>query len=191
MRILCFFFFFSFSLVTLSSYTPVLWPFIYDIHCIYFHIYMMMYVVFHLSLYVLFLFSLYTHVSLCMQSLFLFHTKMPWWILFKVFQKDKLWKSMMPWTLFLQKFSKVCVRIKFSYNSTSVYEFSDLRLLSWFICLLWFYHGLPKGEFVRTYVESVRNICDVNWLIFWQNAFYLYLGRSKMDLVLQGTRVQV
>ena len=49
----------------------------YDIHCIYFHIYIMMYVVFHLSLYVLFLFSLYTHVSLCMQSLFLFHTKMP------------------------------------------------------------------------------------------------------------------
>ena len=28
----------------------------------------------HLSLHVLFLFSLYTHVSLCMQSLFLFHT---------------------------------------------------------------------------------------------------------------------
>ena len=45
---------------------------------IYIYIYMMMmYVVFHLSLCVLFLFSLYTHVSLYMQSLFLFHTKMP------------------------------------------------------------------------------------------------------------------
>ena len=37
----------------------------------------MMYVVLHLSLHVLFLFSIYTHVSLCMQSLFLFHTKTP------------------------------------------------------------------------------------------------------------------
>ena len=153
----------------LSSCTPVLWPFIYDIHCIYFHIYiyMIMYVVFHLSLYVLFLFSLYTHVSLCSQSLFLFHTKMPWWVLFKVFQKDRLWKSIMPWTLFLQSFSRVCVRVRFSCNSTSVYEFSDLRLLSWFISLLWFFHGLPKGEIVRTYMEGVRNICDVNWLILW------------------------
>ena len=34
-------------------------------------------------------------------------------------------------------------------NSTSGYEFSDLRLLSWFICLLWFYYKLPKGEIVR------------------------------------------
>ena len=27
-----------------------------------------------------------------------------------------------------------------------------------------------------------------NWLIFWQNAFYLYLGRSRMFLILQETR---
>ena len=50
---------------------------------------MLIYVVFHLSLHVLFIFYLYTHVYLCMQSLFLFHTKMPWWILFKIFQKDR------------------------------------------------------------------------------------------------------
>ena len=30
-----------------------------------------------------------------------------------------------------------------------------------------------------------------NSLIFWQNAFYLYLGRSKMCLMLQGTRFQI
>ena len=30
-----------------------------------------------------------------------------------------------------------------------------------------------------------------NWLILWQNALYLYLGRSKMCLILQGTRFQV
>ena len=42
------------------------------------------------------------------------------------------------------------------FNSSSDYEFSDLRLLSYFISLLWFCHGLPKGEIVRTYVELVR-----------------------------------
>ena len=83
-----------------------------------------------------------------------------------MFQKDRLWKSTMPWTLFLQSFSRVCVRIRFSCNSTSVYEFSNLRLLSWFICLLWFCHGLPKGEIFRTYVVIVKDICYVNWLIY-------------------------
>ena len=30
-----------------------------------------------------------------------------------------------------------------------------------------------------------------NWLIFWQNALYLYLSRSRMCLILQETRFQV
>ena len=30
-----------------------------------------------------------------------------------------------------------------------------------------------------------------NWIIFWQNAFYLYLDRYRMSLVLQETSVQV
>ena len=48
----------------------------------------------HLPLHVLFLLSLYTHVSLFVCNLlFLSHTKMPWWVLFKVFQKYKLSKS--------------------------------------------------------------------------------------------------
>ena len=42
--------------------------------------------------------------------------------------------------------------------STSDYEFSDLRLLSYFICLLWNYHGFPKREIVRTYVDIVRDM---------------------------------
>ena len=157
-----------------------------------------------------------------------------------MFQKYRLSKSSMPWTLFLQSFSRVCVRIDFIvFNkwtwvewfmtslifylfvvvlsriskwgdsqhmfllyaifyfcftlrfhdefclkcvrntgcqslpchelssckilqefvlgyillySTSKYELSDLWLLSYFICLLWFCHGLPKGEIVKTYV---------------------------------------
>ena len=54
-----------------------------------------------------------------------------------------------------------------------------------FICLLWFCYRLPKGEIVRTYVlyllrTYVTTLC--NWLIFWQNALYLYLGRFRMCL---------
>ena len=53
------------------------------------------------------------------------------------------------------------------------------------ICLLWFCHRLPKEEIVRTYVfhllgTYVNILC--NWLILWQNAFYLYLGRFRMCL---------
>ena len=82
-RFLCTFLFFLFSYIILlytGLVTIYLWHTLY-----FFHIYMMMYVVFHLSLHVFFLFTLYTHVFLCMQSLILFHTIMPWWVLFKVF----------------------------------------------------------------------------------------------------------
>ena len=69
-----------------------------------------------------------------------------------------------------------------------IYDFSHM-----FICLLWFCHGLPKGEFVRTYVIHLLGTYVTiwcNWLIFWQNALYLYLGRSKMCLILQETLFQ-
>ena len=60
-----------------------------------------------------------------------------------------------------------------------------------FICLLWFCHGLPKGEIVRTYVvHMLRTYVNIlcNWLILWQNALYLYLGRSRIFLILQEIR---
>ena len=109
-------------------------------------------------------FSLFIHMFLiyCMQSfIFLFHTKMSWWVLFKVFQIHRLLKSFQPWILFLQSFSRVCVRIRFCCiqlvsMSWVIYDFSHM-----FICLLWFCHGLPKGEIVRTYVNHVRNICHL------------------------------
>ena len=48
-------------------------------------------------------------------------------------------------------------------------------------------------ERVRTYVihllgPYVTILC--NWLIHWQNALYLYLGRSTMCLILQETVFQ-
>ena len=93
--------------------------------------------------------------------LFMFHTKMLWWVFFKVFQKYRLSKSFLPWTLFLQSFSRVCVRIRFyciqqMSMSWVIYDFSHM-----FIYLLWFCHRLPKGEIVRTYVNQVRNICHL------------------------------
>ena len=70
-----------------------------------------------------------------------------------------------------------------------IYDFSHML-----ICLLWFCHGLPKGEIVRTYVfhmlgAYVTILC--NWLILWQTTLYLYLGRSKMCLIPQETLFQV
>ena len=38
-------------------------------------------------------------------------------------------------------------------------------------------------------VTYVNILC--NWLILWQNALYLYLGRSRMCLILQETSFQV
>ena len=66
-----------------------------------------------------------------------------------------------------------------------LYDFSHM-----FICLLWFCHGLPKEEIIRTYVFHLLRtyvILLYNWLIFRQNALYLYLGRSRMCLILQET----
>ena len=111
-RILCTFLFFIFSYIILL-YTGLVMTYLWSTLYLFSFIYMFMYIVFHLSLNVLFLLYLYTHVSLCKQSLFLFHTKMPWWVLFKVFQNDRLWKFTMPWTLFMQNFSRVCVRVRF------------------------------------------------------------------------------
>ena len=65
------------------------------------------------STYVVSILSLYTCFFIICNILFLFHTKMPWWVLFKVFQKYRLSKSSIPWTLFLQNFSRVCVRVDY------------------------------------------------------------------------------
>ena len=63
--------------------------------------------------------------------LFLFRTKMLWLVLFKVFQKYWMSNSM-PWTLFLQSFSRVCVRIDFI-------VFNKWIWVEWFMTCLIFY----------------------------------------------------
>ena len=106
----------------------------------------------HLPLHVLFLFSLYTHVSLFVCNiLFLSHTKMRWWVLFKVFQKYRLKKSSMPWNLFLQSFSRVCVRIDFIvFNKWIWVEWFMTPLLCSFVCC-GFVTDCQRGRLLRTY----------------------------------------
>ena len=64
--------------------------------------------------------------------LLLFHTKMPWWFLFKMFQKYMLSKSFMPRTLFLQNFSRFCVKVDFI-------VFNKWIWVEWFMTSLIFY----------------------------------------------------
>ena len=53
--------------------------------------------------------SLCTCFSLLVCNLlFLFHTKMPWWVLFKVFQKYRLSKSFLPYSLLVKFFKSLC-----------------------------------------------------------------------------------
>ena len=83
-------------------------------------------------------FSLFMHMLLinCLQSfIFLFHTKMPWWVLFKMFQKYRLSKSLLPWILFLQSFSKVYVMIDFIvFNKWVWVEWFMTSLICSFVC---------------------------------------------------------
>ena len=85
----------------------------------------------HLPLHVLFLFYLYTRVSINVCNLlFLFHTKMPWWVLFKVFQKYRLSKSSCHELFSCKIFQEFVLEYILLY-STSEYELSDLWLLSY------------------------------------------------------------
>ena len=104
--------------------------------------------------------SLYTcFLYIVCNLLFLFQTKMPWWVLFKVFQKYKLSKLSCH-KLSSCKVFQVFVLGYILMYSISEYELNDLWLLSYLICLLWFCYELPKGEIVRTYAIDVRNICQ-------------------------------
>ena len=67
--------------------------FLQSIFDIYIYIYMMMYVSSPTFTCVVSFLSLYTYFFTVCNLLFLFHTKMPWWVLFKVFWKYRLSKS--------------------------------------------------------------------------------------------------
>ena len=85
-----------------------------------------------------------------MYSIFIYVSHMiPWWVLFKCFGK-KGYESLSCHELSSCKvFQEFVVGIDLLCNTTSGYEFIDLRLLSRLFVLLWFCHRLPKEEIVR------------------------------------------
>ena len=146
-RFLCIFFSFFYFNLMYTGLVTIYWHKSYLSFHIYIYIWWCMFL--HLSLYVLFLFSLYTHVSLCMQSFISISHKLLWWVLFKCFKKTSCENLPCHELSFCKVFQEFVLGLGLFCNLTSDYEFSDLRLLLWFICLLWFYHGLSKGEIVR------------------------------------------
>ena len=141
------------------------------------------YVVYFLSLCTCFLF-------IVCNLLFLFYTKMPWWVLFKVFQKYKLSKSFLSWSLFLQSFSKICVRINFIvFNKWVWVEWFMTSLICSFVCC-GFVTDCQRGRLLghmwivlETYVnvELANPLTKRTLLVIWY----------KMCLILQGTKFPV
>ena len=103
-----------------------------------FDIYMMIYV-FFTYLYMCCFFSIFISISYMT----------PWWVLFKCFRKTG-YGSLSCRELFSCKvFQEFVVAIDLFCNTTSGYELSNLRLLSWLVVLLWFCHELLKGKIVK------------------------------------------
>ena len=142
--------YFFFSFFTFTSCILVMWPF--DIHCTYIWFistnlcYSPIFtcVVSFLSLSIWFLY-------IVCNLLFLFHTKMQWRVLFKVFQKYRLSKSSYH-KLSLQNFSRVCVMIDFIVFNE--YELSDLWLLSYVHLFVVILSWIAKWE-------DCYDICDL------------------------------
>ena len=123
----------------------------FDIHCTYIF-YILMYV-FHLPLHVLFLFSLHASASYYLYTIYYFCFTLRCLDEFclKCLRNTRC-QSLLAINSLLAKFFKSLCQDRFyciqQVNmSRVIYDFSHM-----FICLLWFCHGLPKGEIVRTYV---------------------------------------
>ena len=141
---------------------------------------------FHLPFHVLFLFSLYTHASYYLYAIyyFCFTQKCLDEFCLKCLRNTGCQSLFAINSLLAKFFKSLCYDRFYCIQQVNmswvIYDFSHM-----FICLLWFYHGLPKREIVRTYVfyilrTHVMILC--NWIIFWQNTLYLYLGRLRMCL---------
>ena len=115
--------------------------------------------------------------------LFLFHTKMPWRVLFKVFQKYRLSKSTCH--KLSSCISRVCVRIDFIvFNKWIWVKWFMTSLICSFVCCGFVtdcQRGRLLGHMCFTWLRIyIMILC--NWFILWQNALYLYLGRFRMCL---------
>ena len=121
----------------------------------------------HLPLHVLFLFSLYT--CFFMYTIFISVSHMmPWWVLFKCFKKIDCESLSCHELSSCKVFQEFVIGIDFLCNTTSGYEFSDLRLLSWLFVLLWFCYELPKGEIVKDIFYVIGKSFDkMHFTCYW------------------------
>ena len=156
--------FFSLSFRYIVLVLSVLWPLSDSKPCIYLICIFDEVVItfFHLSFHVLFLFSFYAHASYLLYAIFYFCFTLRCHDEFCL----KCFRNIGCQSLSCHELSSCKIFQEFVLGyillySTSEYELSDLWFLSYFIYLLWFCHGLPKGEIVRTYVDHVKNICNL------------------------------
>ena len=144
--------YFLHSLFTLASCTLILSLFIY-IHCTLFsYIWWWWWwwcMFFFTYLYMCCFLSLFIHMFLMYAIFISVSHMMPWWVLFKCFRKIGFESLSCHELSSCKVFQEFMLGLDLFCNPTSGYECSDLRLLSWFICLLWFCYGLPNGEIVR------------------------------------------
>ena len=132
--------------------------------------------------------SLYTCFLLFVFNLlFLFHTKMPWWVLFKVFQKYRLSKS----TCHKLSSCKVSRVLFIVFNKWIWVEWFMTSLICSFVycgfvmdCQMGWLLGHMCFSCYKTYVMILGY-----WFILWQNALYLYLGRLRMCLTTSRNHV--
>ena len=138
---------------------------------------------FHLPFHVLFLFFIYTHASYAIYYFYFTQRCLDKFCL-KCFINIGCQSLLAINSLLAKFFKSLCSNRFYCIQQVNmswvIYDFSHM-----FICLLWFCHGLLKGEIIRTYVfhmlrTYVMILC--NWLILWQNVLYLYLGRLRMCL---------
>ena len=144
-----------------------------DVHCTYF-LYLLMYVSFTYSYMCCFFYLFYAHASYYLYAIyyFCFIQRCLDEFCLKCFRNTGC-QSLLAINSLLAKFFKSLCLDRFYYiqqvnMSWVIYDFSHMV-----ICLLWFCHGLPKGDIVRTYVihlsgTNVTILC--HWLILWQNA---------------------
>ena len=134
----------------------------------------------------LFLFSFHTHASYYLYAIYYFYFTQRCLDEFclKCFRNTGCQSLLAINSLLAKFFKSLCYDRFYCFQQVNmswvIYDFSHML-----ICLLWFCHGLLKGEIVRTYVfhflgTYVTTLC--NWLIIWQNALYLYLGRFRICL---------
>ena len=184
MRILCIFSFLSFFRYIVLVH-EVLWPFI-DIHCTYFLFYDVNVCFSFTYPFMCCFFSPFIHMLLiiCIQSIFFFTQRYLDVFCLKCFRNTGC-QSLLAITLFLQSFSRVCIMIDFIvFNKWIQVEWFMTSLICLFVCCGFVTDCQRERllehmcfKWLRTYVMI---LC--NWLILWQNSFYLFFGRFRMCL---------